>query len=508
LAAALVLAGAGLLALRAALPLSRARWGLHMDERIPYDAVQAILHPADLEHWVRAVVDGGDQRYGRLFFNAAALVSALPERLAGPQGQILATRILQIVALLAALGLLLTALVPPGPWRLLGALCLVASAPAEYYLAMPKPEPMQALCLAVFIGLAAWNGWRFGWHWLWLGLSFGLKISVLPALAVFTVAALWRGRLAGIARAGAAFVLGWILAVPVLLAGPRGFKLWASWTIQNTGQGADDALVSWRSWLPWISGATAPSPWTLGLILALAAFLWLSWSSSREHSLESRGSSGFWAGLAGLAWALLVIVAVKRVWGFYLWIPLLLLQASALGAAAWGWRQGGLRRWAALALAGLLAVNAVATELPRLIRGLERQAQREQDPEHQLALQDREALRQYLAALPPHAGPWRMALDPFCYDPGMEALVTHTDIWGYFQAWGESPDLIVLGPRHEEKEGLPPSSVEYQGVQERRVLRAVHTADKDGHCGQAPCYRSEKLKRLVVLRKLEGAHGL
>jgi hypothetical protein len=99
-----------------------------------------------------------------------------------------------------------------------------------------------------------------------------------------------------------------------------------------------------------------------------------------------------------------------------------------------------------------------------------------------------------------------MHLDPNCYDPEMEPQVLHTDFWGYYHGWDSGPDLVVLGPRHEASEQVPATNVEYKDIHVRMLLRAQHTVGKDGRCAQAPCYRAQKLGRLLLLRKIEAGH--
>jgi hypothetical protein len=488
------------LAGRAALPLSQVRWQLSGDEKLAFDGAHGVLSARSPRQFIERGADGGDQRYGRLFFTTSALASAVPAYFWGERGLILGTRFFQIFVLLAAVGLLAWQLFPAGPWRLLGLSCLLAAAPSEYYLSMPKPEPQQALCLVIFAGLAAWNGWKFGWHWFWAGMAFGLKISALPALAVFGVAGLLHGRTQGLFKASLAFLMGWVFVVPVLLAGPQGWHSWAAATILNTGNGSDDSRTTWHDWVSWIGPNSAPLPWMAWAVAVLAAVIWAAWLMDEDRGIGTRWRSAFWLGLAGLLWAGVLMLNVKRVWGFYLWIPLLFLHAWAVAAAVWGWKKGRSLRAMAAVLTVLLVVNALSTEWPRLVAGLDVQAKREQDPEYLLELQDRVALQDYMDALPRRPSPWVVCMEVF-FEPKIDPRIQYHKFWGYFIDWDLKPDVIVMIPSTMSRESIPPTNVDYQLMHEQMDLRARHTVGVHGTCGLAPCYRQEKLGRLFLLRR-------
>ena len=78
--------------IRANSDLAAGRFALFMDEGMVFDGVSKILHPASLRDFAFAIVNGGDQRYGRSLWNLTALVAYLPERIWGDTGLIIAER--------------------------------------------------------------------------------------------------------------------------------------------------------------------------------------------------------------------------------------------------------------------------------------------------------------------------------------------------------------------------------------------------------------------------------
>ena len=94
--AALFLIGYVFLATLANFDLTDGRFALYMDERITFDGVQRILYPESFAAFVQSVIDGGDHRYGRALWNSMAAASFLPSYIFGDQGQIIASRMLQV----------------------------------------------------------------------------------------------------------------------------------------------------------------------------------------------------------------------------------------------------------------------------------------------------------------------------------------------------------------------------------------------------------------------------
>ena len=367
--------------------LTVGRFALFMDERITFDGVKNILHPEGLKHFAWSIVDGGDQRYGRSLWNAMAVFSFLPERLFGEPGQIFAGRMTGVIVLLSAFILFSVTFVKRWSLRFLLLASLLAMPYTDYYMSMPKPEPLQMLFLSLFLYFFRKNDMRLrGSYWLFLGLAFGTKISTLPVVCVFGVAASLKylpGRDPGkyvsdLLVAVGFFLTGLACAVPILLPGialyvivfmaidwllvripaihgwvvrlilvavlfaanisalflecaRSGLAVWVVSTFLNTGHGADHASVGFASWVDfllhrWMVAPVAVTGIVLVVVLALAA-----------HSTRTLFTGGLVQGCqtgtalplvimaAGLILNLAIFTAVHRLWGFYLFPGTVLL---------------------------------------------------------------------------------------------------------------------------------------------------------------------------------------
>ncbi|MCF8340034.1 MAG: hypothetical protein K9I82_03585 [Chitinophagaceae bacterium] len=82
--------------------LSKNAYWLFMDERISYDGILKIYRPTSFQSFLDSIFFGGDLRYGRLFWNLNALISYIPYLIFGEHGQIIATRISQMIFLFLA----------------------------------------------------------------------------------------------------------------------------------------------------------------------------------------------------------------------------------------------------------------------------------------------------------------------------------------------------------------------------------------------------------------------
>jgi len=174
---------------KANLNLAQDPYFLPGDERITFDGVKELLHPESFLAFIDTIIDGRNNPYphiyGRILWNISAIFSFLPEKFWGVSGQIIATRFTHAIIQLLAYGLLVFTFIRSWILRGLAILLLVALPYTAYFATMPKPEPIQLLCLALFLAFSARNQFRFGYYWVFLGLAFGAKISALTLLPLF-----------------------------------------------------------------------------------------------------------------------------------------------------------------------------------------------------------------------------------------------------------------------------------------------------------------------------------
>lgn len=358
--------------------LSAGRFALFMDERITFDGVHHILHPDGLKDFILSVVHGGDHRYGRSLWNTIAIFSYLPEHIFGETGQIIAGRMAQVVILASAFILLAVTFVKHWAFRFLLLASLLAMPYTEYYMSMPKPEPLQILFLSIFFFFFKKNEMGLkGWYWIFLGLAFGTKISTLPAVAILLVAvfvkylASSKGKNFASELTGAFgfFLLGLAIAVPILLphlvlsfvafkmldkflvnkwaiqhwgisitvaaslvvinsiaSGILALKfklkiplaVWFYSTFLNTGHGSDSSSVNFASWVHFFFYDWLIAPVTVTVILVgISLFLLFQLARSNWHSLSNLPMP-LVVFMSGLALNLAIFVAAHRLWGIYL----------------------------------------------------------------------------------------------------------------------------------------------------------------------------------------------
>ena len=137
-------------ALWANLDMIDGRFALYMDERITFDGIKRILHPAGIKDFIFAVAHGSDHRYGRILWYAQAFFSYLPERLFGDSGQIIAGRVWQTLLIMASCSIWIFGIIRTDWLRIVMALTLLSIPYTSYYMTMPKPEPLQIFFLSYF----------------------------------------------------------------------------------------------------------------------------------------------------------------------------------------------------------------------------------------------------------------------------------------------------------------------------------------------------------------------
>ena len=536
-----------LAAVRANLDLTDGRFALFMDERITFDGVRRVLHPKDFDSLLWAIADGGDQRYGRILWNATALASFLPEMLWGAAGQIIASRMLETFVLLAAFLVFAFGLVRSWPLRLALLASLLAMPYTDYYMTMPKPEPLQLLFLAIFSVCHLRRNSRFGSHWLFLGLAFGAKISALPAILVFGAASFLaacrdRGYLEAFEQSLAAMLYllaGFTIAVPIFLESfvlaatgyvllviartgfrlgvvtqvsmvtlglvyifmehQEAFEVWVSQTVLNTAHGADRASVNAWSWAyyffqDWLAAPAGVGAAAFGLAAAFVAIntadLW-----RRDAEASSQKALGLALVAAGAAWNLAIFLAAHRLWGLYLFPGSALALAGLLTLADASINQPGGR---IRAIAGYgVAVGAISLAAaywaPKAFANLDALAGRTRSNEYRTQRASYAAIVDFLERHPAPGGRrLQVAYDPALFNPSTNSRYRIWEFSGPYTRWNESPDVIVFGTKHTAAgEPVPADSPQYQDYLAEREGYAKFVVGEADPCPKPRCFRRE-----------------
>lgn len=166
---------------------------LYVDESITFSGVKRILHPGSVDEFIWAITDGDDHRYGRILWNSIALVAYIPSIFFGDIGQLMAGRMLQVALLIASFVIFAHTFIKSELLRI-GLICTLSVMPfTTYFMTMPKPEPIMIFCLALFLYFYKKNNLEEGKpYWILLGMAFGAKISMLPAIPIFLLASLYK----------------------------------------------------------------------------------------------------------------------------------------------------------------------------------------------------------------------------------------------------------------------------------------------------------------------------
>jgi len=526
-----------LAALRANSDLADGRYALFMDERLTFDGVRRILHAEDWNAFWWALADGGNQIYGRSLWNSAALASVLPEKLWGAAGQIVAARMLQAGLLLAAALVFALGLLRSWPLRCALLAALLTLPYSDYYATMPKPEPLQLLCLALFSVCALRRRFQFGSHWIFLGLAFGAKIAVLPAVLVFAAVALFAGYKTRRGRevfeqataAALAFFAGFALSVPLflepfllaaavyvllrflraqfrigiaaqsaLVAAGLGvlaleyrpvIESWVVNTFLATAHGSDQAAITPWNWMEYFfrDWLRAPIALATGACLAAAAFVAFNVADLRRQEGDAfhRQALGLILVAAGSAWMLAIFLAAHRLWGFYLHPGMALVIVGLLVLA-------DVRKFAGAVAVAMLAFAAVFWA-PRTFISFDALAQRTRSADY---LAQRASYDAVTAFLDRHAAAsarkLRVVYDPALFAPESNARYRIVEFFWPYTRWDDSPDVIVFGRKHTPAgEPVPPDSPAYPAFRAEREGYAKHVVGKSDPCPAARCYRRE-----------------
>lgn len=211
--------------------LSDGRFQLFMDEQISFDGTTAVYYSESPSELLRNLAYGfdGDLRYGRAFWNFLAALSFPAYLIAGEPGLIVSNRIVGLLLLVGAYGILAKTVGIRGPLLPLtvGALLLLPT--TLHYVAMPKPEPLMLLVLAMAFWRFVKNDFNLTpFAAILLGFAFGLKVSAAPLVAMVGVVALVRFQLTKpTPQSWVSFLsqmvfwglTGWVVCSPIMLLG-------------------------------------------------------------------------------------------------------------------------------------------------------------------------------------------------------------------------------------------------------------------------------------------------
>ena len=357
--------------------LSSARYELYMDEQVSFDGIMKIYHSSiyDLPHQLR---DGGDYRYGRIFWNLPALFSWPTWKIFGISGLIISNRMVSAILQLFSYLILLYTFVPKGKesCRLLGLFLLILLPGTLYFSHMPKPEPIQLLFLSLFLA------GKFRWKkpllpFFFLGIGLGAKISLLPGCLFVLALDFWYPGYQKTKKI-AIFIVGWMTGAPILsyLSLQKLLSYWNA-IKANAFHGGDIDDINWISWMDFFINNFFSS--TLTGIIATVLGITSTFFLIRNVSVKDINHPSLYLFVLSMSFLAPTFLFVKRLWPMYLHVGLVLMAIAFLNLYSHHYKSASkhlkIILFSLTAFFALLRLEPVWAEIQRL-------AWRTQSPAH------------------------------------------------------------------------------------------------------------------------------
>lgn len=546
-----------LLSISANIDLSAGRFALFMDERITFDGVKKILHSPNYGELLKAVVEG-DQRYGRSLWISIAAASFLPERIWGEPGQIIASRLLQVLLIESSCLILAFGLIENWLLRLVLIISILTIPFSDWYVSLPKAEPLQLFFLSIFCLYYFKNNLKFGWYWLFAGLAFGTKISTLPSLVIFSLFSLVYSEIpktsfrmnfwTPLEVSVLSFSIGLGLAVPILITPilyltscyfgvlflskklefGRSLKIiilavttlpamyifknsiqaWLLGTFLNTKHGADQSSTTFLTWIEYFFNEWMVAPQLIGRAFALISLFFIFYFSIFTYKKRGEKYKNIAALAIALAGAILnvsIIFGAKRLWGFYLYPGAILficgllmmvnLSLNEISLAQDRARIQTLKALACVITFGLLLISTLFWGIST-VKNLESLSGRTQTKDYGDQLKSYNQILTFLNfPLNVSRKPAIVMLTPSLFPPVSNDNYQILEFGGPYD-WNQSADVIILGLINTPRgTNTPKDSPLYERFLLERQGYFEHIAEKGGKCRTKPCY--EKVLTLV-----------
>lgn len=313
--------------------LSSGAYYLFMDEQISYDEIYKIIHSKNFIDLLRNVV-GGDQRYGRIIYYITAIFCFTPAKLFGVTGQIISTRMFFAFALILSYYILSKTFIKNKIISLFLFICLMCIPTTSYFSTLPKPEPFLLLFLSLFLFFHIKNKGLFGIHFIFLGLSFGSKISIFFSIILIFSLSFLTEKMSNknlmsnyVAKnfiySILFFLLGFFIAVPIIpisLFKHSLFKLYLYSTFLGSAHGSDDLTINIFVWIKEILTNWLNAPMFLSVAIFCLSFFLIGKNVMKVKFDFVKKSSIQISILLILSISLTlpILFLVKRVWFFYL----------------------------------------------------------------------------------------------------------------------------------------------------------------------------------------------
>lgn len=336
-------------------------YALDMDERISYLGIKNILDSESTYELFWNVIDGQDQRYGRLFWYAGAIFSYFPHIIFGSEGQIIATRLLQILALSISFNIIIFKFLNYFSTRIIFLLLLYSLPFSDYFATLPKPEPLQLLFLVFFLYKLKSENINSNFYWIYLGIAMGLKISVITFGVTSFLFFLYqfKPQLSQLIKIFNFILIGFIISIPLLIPFylilyllyeliyfnlnkilknffnlsifvllffvikystlTKILEYWLNWTFFNSTHGSDESNLNLRDWTLYYINDWSSSPLIIKYLLIFISFfliLLIIFSKIEFTKLNFE----YFLIISGVVSIATIFISVNRTWGHYLYL--------------------------------------------------------------------------------------------------------------------------------------------------------------------------------------------
>lgn len=499
-------------------------FSLFMDERISYDGVSNILQSKGISDFIWSISDGGDHRYGRIFWNSIALFVFLPEYFYGEFGQIFYTRMFQALILIISFFIITRTFIQNSFLRIFLFFCLLNIPFSHYYATMPKPEPIQLLFISIFLFYYRKLDMKLdSFYWIFIGLAFGAKISTLPLIIIFIIPGIFKliyfkdnQLLEKYVNTFFYFVFGLVLAVPILALPvslsfifyfiiiktfklniyrkislifsiifinlftslllffkhniTTGFALWGGSTFLNTTHGSNDSDIGILDWFEYLFYGWFNAPAVLLIFIFIMSTILIIRYINNSFSINFSQNSQIpvLLILAGIFSSLLIFLTVDRLWGFYLFINSVLILVGIFSIIEKNifdkTFSNTFNNYLSKSLLLIFIITSIFFWVPNNYQEYNSLSKRTQSITYFRNYESYKQILNFIEQLPVNDKKYSITYDPSLFMLPQSPNYDVNLFWGYLVDWNKDIDIIILNKNHTPDADYVPalSSLDYE----------------------------------------------
>jgi hypothetical protein len=276
---------------------------------------------------------------------------------------------------------------------------------------------------------------------------------------------------------------------------------WLSQTLLSTKHGSDQSSITFARWLSFYLNEWLLTPqWLLLFFLILTSiFIAINLVSKFNNRISDDVVAALTVSAAGIFLNIAIMLTVKRLWGFYLYVGtilfisgILLIINSILDASI-KYNRNHLNKSANMLgwmLSFVIFYIAIFFWLPKTITNLSALSVRTKSQEYTLLKTSYSATINFISNITiDQSSPLLIASTPLIFIPQANLKYKIFGFWGPFVEWDKSYDLIILDSANTpKKSNLNPSSVEYDNRLIELDGYEKHVANEQGKCKKTPCF--------------------